>query len=290
MKYLLLLLIPLISVSLCTQFPDIFSIPLVPEVASLGTGSQDIFISVESPSSQISAGMAAQVYFQLANMQNYSLSNVRLEVYDNSCFSDGISVKSDCGAGGTLRKNETCTWSWRWASSPSPIDRTCTVRYKVSYSASNSILQDIAVMSESEYQSRGGVGSLQGIVLSATPAKGPLNYYLTFSEAQPFIGGRSGYTMYVNYENRGDGYFDDLTGDITLLPPSTMTIYDCKDYTGNVLNKNPVFIRGKALRSECFFSTSDVSALSISAMEVRAEYTYNLYKTFTILVKGSRLS
>jgi hypothetical protein len=385
MKYLLLLLIVLIS--LCVQLPEI---PAQPGAVTVDRGSPDIFINVETRSSEIKSGRNATVYFELRNKQSYDLKNVRFEVYDHPCFTSGDFSKDIT----TLKSNQSVVWSSRWTSDKSTIDRQCPIKFSTSYEATNSIYQDIAVLSQAEYDQREEAGTLQNIPIQSSSARGPLNIYLTFSEPQPFIANQE-YTMYINYYNTGDGLLGDLNGNIFLTPPNNINLNCGTDYlekacggtaktcgslnyadctkqkvcslkdnlVGDVngdcivnqtdvdlckqyffenwppcdwnndtrvdiadlsiininwgkycpcqgtatqcssfsvsecttqfgcsvsssLNRTLTFIKGKALRSECTFSTLSVSAMDIKSFNITANYKYVLYNSIPITVKA----
>jgi len=285
MKYLLIL--PIILISLCVQLPGLpFDIPIEqPQIITEDIGSQDLFIKVETLSSEIRAGRSIQVFVELRNKQFYDLENVNFEVYDYPCFDvSGNEFTENCG---TLSSNESCSWSSRWRSQPDiTTDTHCSIKFRVSYEASNSIFQDIAVLSQSEYTQREIDGTLQNIPIQSTSAKGPLNIYLTFSEPQPFLADQSGYNMYINYQNRGKGFFgDDLS--ITIAPPNNIGL-TCSDYgTDFILDRELTFIKGKAVRSICDFDTSSVPTISIRSLGINIDYSYTIHNSISIMVKPS---
>ncbi|NIM46676.1 MAG: hypothetical protein GTN40_00760 [Candidatus Aenigmarchaeota archaeon] len=292
MKYLLLLL-PIVLISLCSILPPFPSLPQ-PETFLIDPGSPDLYIKAETTSSEIRGGREVQVFFELRNKQLYDLNNVNLIVYDYPCFDVATNkfLKDDCGtdASGTLKANQTCMWHWRWKSEESEIDRRCIIKFFVAYSATSSVFQDIVVLSESEYVVREVEGTLQDIPIQSTFAKGPLNVYLTFSESQPFIADLSGYDMYINYNNRGDGFFDNL--DIKFTAPNNIIISSCPNYTSSggtfTLNKDLKFIKGRAVPTICEFSTAPQTIMSIKSLNMDIGYKYTLYNHIPITVKGEK--
>jgi hypothetical protein len=298
-KLISLLILFVVLISLCSELPiQLPSLPIQTNgAATIDSSSPDIFVSVETPSSEIRSGRSLQLFFEIRNKQLYDLRKVNFSVYDYPCFdvTGNSFTKDNCGSGGTLKSNQSCMWSWRWTADSSDIDRTCSIKFKVSYEASNSIFQDIAVLSQAEYNQREASGTLGSIPIQFTSAKGPLSVYLTFSEPQPFIAGQGGYNMYINYNNVGDGLFVDETNDINLdlTAPNNMQGLSCDGYDPisgtNVLHlaKSLKFIKGRSVPTICDFNTPQISTLSIRSLNMEINYKYTLYGSFPITVRGS---
>ena len=301
-KLLPLLLFSVVLVSLCSDFPiQLPNLPLsnLPSqtqgVATIDSGSPDLFVNVQTLSSEIKSGRSLQVFFEMRNKQNYDLDSVDLEVYDHPCFEEGNNfIKNDCGHSGTLKANQSCAWSWRWNSTEgSSDDRTCSIKFRVNYEAGNSIFQDIAVLSQSEYDQREADGTLQNVPIQSTYAKGPLQVSLTFSEPQPFISNQEGYNMFINYNNVGDGLFADEEKDIdlSLTVPDNMENLNCDHYSGSdklrLDSSSLKFIKGRSVPTICTFSTPEIPTMSIRSMKIEIGYKYTLYDSFPITVTSS---
>ncbi|NIO44606.1 MAG: hypothetical protein GTN36_03575 [Candidatus Aenigmarchaeota archaeon] len=287
MKYLLLLL-PIILISLCSILPPLpeIPLPLEPQVFTTDVGSPDIFIKVETLSSVIRGGREAQIYFELRNKQLYDLKNVVLDVYDHPCFPSGDFKKEDCGSSGTLKSNQSCFWFPRWRSDETSIDRNCLIRLSISYEATNSVFQDIAVLPKHEYIQREIEGTLQDVPIRSSSAKGPLNVYLTFSEQQPLLGDEE-CTIHINYNNMGDGLVKKSGKPfIELTVPNNMLNFNCDGYSGNELTDPPTFIKGRAVPTECGFKTEDVDVMDIKSLGIDINYKYVIYNSIPITVKG----
>jgi len=300
MKKIILILLPIVLISLCSYLPDL-QLPFLTgntQVASIDSGSPDLFLNVETTSTDIKGGRSVQVIFELRNKQNYNLSSVKLVVYDHPCFVSGEPSpafnKSDCGNGGTLRANQSCIWSWRWDSEATDVDRQCSIKFLVTYKAKNSIYQDIAILPETEYLQRQVANTLSNIPVHSSSASGPLNVYLTFSEAQPFIAGEEGYGMYINYNNVGNGFFGNMSGKIKLTAPDNIKNLSCgTDYDSNLtLNKSLDFINGRSVPTNCNFDTISFDTISAPAIDIKSlsigvDYTYTLYNSISITVRGT---
>jgi len=296
MKYLLLLLLPIVLISLCSLLPEL-PLPVQPEIFTTDIGSPDIFIKVETISSVIKGGREAQIYFELRNKQSYDLRNVTLSVYDRPCFdiaaNSGKFEKDNCGSSGTLKANQTCLWFWRWESTASDIDRQCLIKFSTSYEATNSVFQDIAVLPKSEYIQREMEGTLQDVPIQSTSAKGPLKVYLTFSEQQPLMAekGKSlEYSMFINYNNIGNGLVEKTDDEpfIKLTVPNNIENLECDGYSGNELENPPTFIKGRAVSTDCSFNTKDdVPAMDIKSLGIDINYTYVIYNSIPLTVKGT---
>jgi hypothetical protein len=298
MKKIILILLPIVLISLCSYLPDL-QLPFLTEntqVANIDSGSPDLFLNVETTSTDIKGGRGIQVIFELRNKQSYDLKNVELKVYDYPCFSatssDELDMCPNCHtncSGGKLRANQSCIWSWRWNSDTSDVDRQCSIKFLVTYKAKNSIYQDIAILPETEYLQRQVANTLSNIPVHSSSASGPLNVYLTFSEAQPFIAGEEGYGMYINYNNAGNGFFGDMSGKINLTAPDNIENLNCgTDYDSTLtLNRKLDFINGRSVPTNCNFDTISAPTLNIRSLSIDVGYTYTLYNSISITVRGT---
>jgi hypothetical protein len=303
MKSLILLLLPIALISLCSYLPGI-ELPSFlgqnVQVAGIDSGSPDLYLNVQTTSSDIKGGRDVQVIFELRNKQPYDLNNVELKVYDYPCFGSTSSDEfhmcstcpTNCSSGGTLRANQTCIWSWRWTSDTSEVDRDCSIKFLTTYTAENSAYQDIVILPETEYLQRQVDGTLSNIPIHSNSPAGPLQIGLTFSEQQPFIAGGKGYDMYINYNNVGNGFLGDMNNNIRLTSTDNIDL-TCKDYSGGgvsstlTLNKNLDFINGRSVPTICNFSTLSTPTISIRSLSIGFDYTYNLYNSFSITVRSS---
>jgi hypothetical protein len=291
MKKIILILLPIVLISLCSYLPDL-QLPFLTgntQVASIDSGCPDLFLNVETTSTDIKGGRSVQVIFELRNKQDYPLNNVKLDVYDRPCFdvAGNSFIKDDCGSGGTLRANQSCIWSWRWNSDTSDVDKDCSIKFLVTYEAKNTVYQDIAILPKAEYLQRQLDGTLSNIPINSNSALGPLNVYLTFSEPQPFIAGEQNYGMYINYNNIGNGFFGDLTDRIKLTPPENINSLDCgDDYPSLTLKRNLDFINGRAVPTNCKFNANSASTIDIKSLSLDIDYTYTLYNSISITVRA----
>jgi hypothetical protein len=231
MQYLILTSIFFVFlVSLCV-LPDFSMETPVQQagaVLTVDAESPDVFLSVETSSSEIRAGRTLQVSFELRNKQTYDLRNVILEVYDHPCFVSGDFIKNNCSASGILKANRSCMWTWKWESDSSiDLQRNCPIRFKISYDADYSYFQDIAVLPEGEYFQRESEGTLKDIPIRSSSSDAPLDIQITFSEEQPFLENQD-YYMYINYYNKGNGLFDKTY--IGLILPNNIENMKCYDY------------------------------------------------------------
>ena len=310
MRYLLLSAIFLIVLtSLCT-IPDI---PLL-ELPSSGTPVQqaeivltvdekspDVFLNVEAYSSQIKAGGVLLVSFELRNKQRYELRNVELEVYDHPCFKESENSGLFFKDLDNVKANQSKMWTWKWKSDEDiDLPTACPIKFKISYEADYSYYQDIAVLPENEYFQRELEGTLGNVPIKTSSSSSPLNIQVTFSESQPFLENQR-YYMYINYYNKGKGYFDSeetFNPDIELNVPANIVIDEehCSDYerletdkyhlVPNNPQNNLVFIRSKATPTTCEFTTTDVSTMDIKSLSLTATYKYVLDDSISVTVSG----
>jgi len=253
MKNILLLSIFLIILtSLCAYLPQV-ELPEWPSsqqvqqagiLLTLDEKSPDIFLNVETSSSEIRAGRSIQISFELRNKQSYDLRNVELEVYDHPCFKDEDNVGLFFKYFDIIKANQSKMWSWKWKSDSNiDLQRSCPIRFKLSYDADYYLYQDVAVLPENEYFQRESEGTLKDILIRSSSSNSPLDIRITFSEGQPLLENQK-YYMYINYYNKGKGYFDKETysrnPDIIMNLPNTIQNLKCFVYDYKKVNCNEI--------------------------------------------------
>jgi hypothetical protein len=100
--------------------------------------------------------------------------------------------------------------------------------------------------------------------------------------------------MYINYNNIGNGFFGDTSGNppptITLTPPDNIDL-TCADYnpvgSSLILSKKLDFINGRSVPTNCNFDTLSEPTLNIRSLSVDIDYTYTLYNSISITVRGT---
>lgn len=289
MRYLLFLasILVITLVSMCAGLPEVpffntgdGSIQKA-GVIIMDTESPDVFIRAEAiPPTEVRSGRNVNVYFELRNKNTYSLKNIKLTVYDPCIFSGDVEKLIT-----EIKANKTYTFSLKWTAGNVDLDTDCKVKFRIEYDAEYSLFQNIAVLSQSEYEQRELAGTLHDIPIQSSFPDSPLRISLSFSETQPFINNEK-YYLQLDYRNVGGGVVNVDSGDITIKPPANVKEFSCADYSGNLANSKALnFISNRASTSSCSFTTSTAQTMDIMSLVVSARYKYMLDNSILIKVK-----
>jgi hypothetical protein len=228
---------------------------------------------------EVSGGGEVTAIFQVMNQANYDLTGVDLNIYDPCIFS-GEHEKNI----GTLKSNQTTSWTWSLTASDVTLSRDCQLKFRLAYTGKLYFYQDVAVLSQSEYNLRLMQGTLQSIPLSSSSSSSPLKIYLTFTQGQPFIDGSS-VDSQINYAYTGNGYIS--ISSVNMQVPSNMVVSNCKDYPGGTLQRQLNFINKKATPSVCTFTATANQPIDIKSLTLTADYTYTLDNYIPVRVTAS---
>ncbi|MEM5872441.1 MAG: hypothetical protein QXD55_01075 [Candidatus Aenigmatarchaeota archaeon] len=285
MKELMLLSIFLIILfSLCTipEIPFLSSNASVQKASLLiiDQESPDMFVSMEAIPSEVKAERNVNIYFELRNKNNYDLKNVSLLIYD-PCIFTGETSKSI----GDIKANRTYSFSLKLTAGKTDLDKNCNIKFKIEYNAENSLFQDIAVLTKSEYEQRELAGTLSNIPIQSFYPDSPLRITLSFSDDQPFMENEN-YYLYLDYYNKGGGFIEVKKGDIKITAPSNVKDFSCKDYDSNLaINRNLNFINNRASTSTCSFTAIATQPTDIKSFAITTSYKYILDGSILIKVK-----
>jgi hypothetical protein len=305
MRYLLILAV--ILVSLCTGLPEI------PFINSGNTSIQKaglLIIDAESPDAfvridfqpEIKTGRPENILFDIENKNNFNLENAVLTIYD-PCVFTGDTTKNI----GDIKANRSATFSLKLTAGNIDLDKDCDVKFKLSYNTEYSLFQDIAVLSQSEYEQREAAGTLNDIPIQSSSPLSPFKISLTLLGEQPFITGEK-YYMSIDYANIGSGFIEVKKYDIGIATPANVNDFSCSDdyistssssglpgFSGGssssssnfdlVLNKDLIFISNRAPTSTCTFTASTSQPMDIKSLTITASYKYVLYNSILIKVK-----
>jgi len=293
MKYFLILTIFLVvMISLCTALP--FDIPGLPffglsnetnqtqiGLLKINTDSPDMFIRVEAIPSEVKSGRSETINFEIENKNSYDLKNVKVEAYDPCVFIGEFSKSI-----GVIKGNRTYMWSWTWKTEKTDVDKNCNVKFRIEYEADNTYYQDIAVLSESEYQLREIQGTLNQVPVQFSYPNSPFKISLKISDEQPLLNNEN-YYMYIDYVNIGGGLLD--VKSVRINAPDNIKDISCKDYSGDAiltLNRIPLdFVGNRASTSTCSFTSTTSEPLKISSLVLITSYKYSIYDVISINVK-----
>jgi hypothetical protein len=281
MKKTVFPLIFIVLISLCSM-PNLFQEGEVLQsgVSIVDLGSPDIFLKIEAVPNEIKSGRTVLLMFEMRNKNNFDLEDIEVTAYD-MCLFQGTSTETI----DTLRANTTKTWSMKWSSDEIDMDRDCVIKFRTEYTAQNSVFQDIAVLSESEYQQRELDGTLHNIPIQSSFPSSPLQIGLRFTDPQPLIDNEE-YSMFIDYNNIGEGIVELEQGSITIVRPGNIDTMSCNNYDNSlVLNREITFINKRGTPTTCTFTTDSVDLLEIQTMRIDVDYVYKIDNSLTIKIK-----
>lgn len=290
MRYLLLIVIAIIFVSLCTEIPYISELfPIEQALGSLEVKTDsEIYIRVEAIPKEVRSGRDVKITIELRNKANYNLKNVRLLAYDTCVFD---TKGDDAKTIDELRPNVTDLTRWEWTAKEVTLPTDCPIKFRVNYTGEFSLFQDVVVLTESEYEMRQQAGILHNIPIQTSSSPRPLKISVSFTEDQPFLEGID-VDMHVNYAYTGNAFMN--VDDVKMTFPENLQSpsdpLDCKDYdiSGNpLLLKEPLkFINKRASPSICTFTTKASQPMDIKTLSLTATYKYILDNSLLIKVKS----
>jgi len=288
MRYLLLIVIAVIFVSLCTEIPYISDLfPIEQALGSLEVKTDsEVYIRVEAIPKEVRSGRDVKIIIELRNKANYNLKDVKLQAYDICVFdTNGNDVKII----DELKPNVTNLTSWEWKAKKVTLPTDCSIKFRVEYEGEFSLFQDIVVLSESEYEMRQQAGTLHNIPIQTSSSPRPLKISVSFTEDQPFLDGYD-VSMHINYAYIGNAFMDVEAGDVNITFPNNSQPSDCEDYNINgntLLLKEPLkFINKRASPSICTFTAKASQPMDIKTLKLTATYKYILDNSLLIKVKS----
>lgn len=277
MRYLVLLLITIVLVSGCIEFPE-------SQQATLGfverIDNPDVYLSSKSTPTEVKGGRNVTLTFNITSKQGFDIENVSLNAYDQCILTGENEWSKD-----KLRVNRTELWNWKWSSPKVDFEKDCEIKLRTEYNSQYNLTQDIIVLTESEYYTREQTGNLSDLQPSSSSGLSPLKISLTFSDSQPFLD-KEKITMFIDYENKGDGFIE--IDSIAITVPNNLqgTCNDYKKHDGTfILNRNLTFFDNKASRSTCIFTTNATQIIDRQILSISAHYKYMFDNSMIIKVK-----
>lgn len=286
MRYLLLIVIAIIFVSLCTEIP--FISDLFPIEQALGSfevkTDSEIYIRVDAIPKEVRSGRNVKITIELMNKANYNLEDVKLQAYDTCVFNtNGEDFKTIT----ELRPNMTNLTSWEWTAGVVTLPTDCVIKFRVEYEGDFSLFQDVIVLTESEYEMRQQAGTLHNIPIQTSSSFRPLKISVSFSEDQPFLDGTD-VGMQINYAYTGNAFMDVNEGGIVINVPENLQTLSCEDYDGvsTLTLKEPLeFINKRSSPSICTFTTKASQPMDMKTLSLTATYKYIIDNSLLIKVK-----
>lgn len=256
-------------------------------------GNEDILVRAELSQSELKPGLSTNLRFTVQNKQNYDLKNFELSVYD---LCDFTCNKQTLWTEETIRVNRTKDFTLNCKAPEVESERTCSIKFKSSYSGELHQSHDVFVISESEF----ATGKTK-VSPTSSSTESPLKISATWSDPQPFVNGDSA-ILYLDYEYSGDGIIqklagksDDNVGDVNFTVGKNLEVIKnettdrCIDFSESdgvfVLNKDLAFLGKKAKRSTCAFIATARQPIDSGRLVINARFKYNLDSSIPITVQ-----
>ncbi|MFH1229738.1 MAG: hypothetical protein V1678_04930 [Candidatus Aenigmatarchaeota archaeon] len=291
MRYLLLMAIVLTS--LCVDIPFLNISNTSPTGASgVEVSNDEIYMAVSALPSEISSGSKILLSFRVKSKAGYDLKDVNVSLYDPCVFS-GESEKSV----GTLEPNLTSSWTWELTTSgDNVLTRECSLKFNIEYKGKSYAYQDVAVLTQSEYNTRLMQGTLSSVPISSSYSSSPLKVIPTFNTDQPLVEGTN-VNMQIDYSYVGSGLIQVGNRGITIEVPNNLrsSTTNCRgDYTCSgsdcsvlTLNKDLRFVNKRSTPTTCTFLTSASQQLEIDSMKIISNYDHVIDSQIKVVVKGT---
>ncbi len=241
--------------------------------------TKDVVFMAEAVPLEVKSGKSVDIYFSLDAKNN--IYDATVEIY-NPCLFTGERYKTEKM---DIRANRSKYWKWRFKAGEVDFKTSCNIGIKTEYSANFSLVQSIAVLTETEYLQNQRTGKTTNTYSGST--KNPLKISLSFSSEQPFLNDTTEY-MYINYVNTGVGNIDKLeSGSVQIKVPDNI-ILSCDDYEGNkimILNRDLIFNNKKAKKSTCRIKTNAKQPIDSKTLMITANYKYRFDNSLNIKIK-----
>jgi len=277
MKYLSLLLISIILISGCIEFPETKQSTFG---FSENIANSDVYLSISSLQNETKTGRNVTLRFNVTNKRGSDIEDIEVNAYDQCAFSGEYLYNID-----VIEPNRTKIWNWKWLTEDVQFERECEIKFKTDYYSEFILSQDIVVLSETEYYSREQAGTLSDLEPLSSSTSSPLSIQLTFSDYQPFLDGDS-ISMNIKYSNIGGGFVD--VQSIEMRIPDNLE-GNCNHYvkSGNIytLDKGLTFYNNEAPQSTCIFTLKASQPIDVNSIQLTAYYKYSFDNSMIIKVK-----
>ena len=248
-----------------------------------GGGAEDVTITAKIPEFARSGGIFS---WQLVVQPSIDIKDFRFEIYDHGLFTtvtgENIVGTSDINA------NSTKTFPITYTMGDAGLAESTNIKMRSFYSSNATMSTTVAVLNEVEYFQRKANGKLDEIPVSTYSSTNPLQLTVTWSDTMPLLDAQ-GVQMYVNYQNKGEGFIDRLyAGNVTFTIPSNLEFVTCDDYgynaaTGKMtLMRDLDFLQKTAKKSTCTFKAKASGAMDSRSLVGTALYMYELDSTVNV--------
>lgn len=243
--------------------------------------TQDLVLKAEAVPLEVRSGKKLDLYFELDALKD--LKDVSFNITDACLFSGnyaGVFEKQD------IKENRTRDFKSVLTAGNVNFDTDCQIRFRSNYSASLIAAQDIIVLDDAEFLDEQRTGKIGERVARFSSTDNPLQITISFSSQQPFENDTEEF-MYMQYY-AGSGLEKLSKSSVQFTAPNNVKIV-CDDYTaeGNkfVLNRDLVFIDGRAKKSTCKLTTGAQQPVDSKTIQLTANYKYAIDNSINVKIK-----
>ena len=277
-KFFLVLLVFFLSG--CTEFLGTYRAQFVTQ-QELSTN--DVYYAVDVYPSEVYSGEKLKIRFRI--IAEKDLENVRIKIIDPCLFDVANREKTFK----SLRKGMKKTVTFELKANEVHMSTNCRIKFGIEYDSFIKLIQDVAVLSSTEYRQREESGTLDEIEISSVKEPSSVEVELTFSEVQPFKENRKVHIL-IQYRNVGGGIVKELSN-VKITFPSNLEIESCSGYdrTGNYwwLSESLKFYNGKTQKAVCTAKTKANKPIDIGKILIEGKYKYEFEDYITVkILKG----
>lgn len=216
------------------------------------------------------------------------IKNVNFEVYDPCIFT---AKTPDTKKWDSINANRTEQFTITYVAGDTNFERTCDVKFKLTYDSNSTASQTIAVLSDTEYGQREVAGTLGDISFPASQTSSPLEVSITTNPQQPLLDNTNA-QVYFSYKTSGVGFINDLSPQsVRVRYPVNLFDPVCDDFnkvSDGILELNreiPFVSNQGAKRSTCTFKTNAQKPIDSEPVILTATYSYEIDNSVPILVR-----
>ncbi len=257
--------------------------------------TNDLYYKVDVYPSEVYAGDTVKIRFGISSEKD--LENVKVEIVDPCLFSVNGNTRSNDNNDNivkdlqNLHKGMKKTATFELTAGNVELETTCKIKFRITYDSYIKLVQDVVVLSDTEYKQREESGTLGEIEISSSKEPSSVEAELSFSEPQPFKENRN-IQIYIKYVNVGNGRIDKIEKDsITIFFPKNLEVSQCNGYqkyqkSGNQwkLSKELIFYEGETEKNSCTAKTKANIPLDSGKLVIEGKYKYVIEDTINIKI------
>ena len=201
-----LLLLAVIAVSACVNLP-FFQGKVGFGPSSVTEENPDMLFDVTAVQPEVKAGRTLTIEYLVQNKHEiFDMEKVNLNVYDLCLMGGKGGIFTDL----TLKPNRTKSTSEKYSVGSTDFEKSCEIKFRGSYKGHFEASQDVAVLTQAEYDLRSQRGTLGEINPLSSASRNAVTMTISFLESQPYVDGDK-VRMYIDYRNNADGIIDKLS-------------------------------------------------------------------------------